>query len=341
METEKLEFNFHNIAGASITCDSVFANDFFQDEYRYHTTSDDISALPTVELSYYLNKKIPASFTHYRHKLLANLGFDCELSDTEVSLSIYGNRMAVPIAHHMLLHSGIRWLAANNSAILLHAGAVAKNNKSVIFSGMGGAGKTTTTSLILSANDGWQIHADDYIFLKDSQSKAYVTRSHLYRDLLSWVPEVGVRLTPWERIKLEFLGEIRKRTMEGIKWPVRLSANRLWPNTKIADTATPAAILLLERDQISKPELVEITNKELAVEELIEMNFYEARHFISLMKKSGKYSESWFKKWYSLEKDQLKQILSTIPVYKFVLPYYSDNAKQSKELLESINELVK
>lgn len=341
MEMENHHFIFHNIVGALVTCDAPFANNFFQDEYRYHSTPTKLANLPFVDLTYSLNKKIPSSYTKYRHKLFANMGYEIDLGERTAKISVVGNQVAVPIAHHMLLHSAIRWLAANNSSILLHAGAVAKNNKSVIFSGKGGAGKTTTTSLILSANDDWQIHADDYIFLKDRQSLAYVTRSHLYKDLLSWVPEVGVRLTPWEKIKLEFLGEVRKRTSEGIKWPVRLSADRLWPNTQIADSATPAAILLLERGQVPNPRLEELKDKQVAVDELVEMNFYEARHFVALMKKSGKYSETWYQQWHSLEKDRLFSLLGSIPVYKFVLPYYSDKAKQSQELLRSINELVK
>ena len=334
-------FNFHKIAQANLTCDGDFANQFFVDEYRYHLIPEILKDLPTVSLTYHLNKPIPGGYTQYRHKIFANLGFHCDISKNNVLLDIYGNNVAVPIAHHMLLHSSIRWLTANNNGLLLHAGSVAKNGKSVIFSGRGGAGKTTTTSLILSSGDGWQIHADDYIFLRQEKSLAYVTRSHLYKDLLSWVPEVGPRLTTWEKVRLEVLGQIRYHTQEGIKWPVRLSSDRLWPDVEICDHADAAAILLLDRQDVSTPKIVLETNLDKAADELIEMNFYEARHYIELLKKAGIFTDTWLSEWKDLERAALMTTLSKVPVYHFVMPFYSDKSQQSSELLHSLNELVK
>ena len=335
------KFNFHDLVQASVSCDSSFASEFFLREYQYHATAKADNDLPMVNLEYRLNSPIPDGFTHYRHKILANMGYTAQISDGRVDLSVSGNKVAVPIAHHMLLHSAIRWLAANNNALLLHAGSVAKNGKSIIFSGKGGAGKTTTTSLILSSSDGWQIHADDYVFLKNGQSLAYVTRSHLYKDLLSWVPEVSPRLTTWERVRLEVLGQIRKHTQEGIKWPVRLSSDRLWPDVEICDHAQPAGIFLLERENIPAPKLIQETDIEMAVDELIDMNFYEARHFIYLLKKSGTYTETWLNGWKDKERNSLLNTLKSVPVYHFILPSYSDRSRQSNEITSALNELVK
>lgn len=334
-------FNFHHFVQASVTCEGAFAEQFFLDEYRYHYVASTPAQLPTVNLKYILNKNIPLGYTHYRHKMLAKLGFDIQLSPETIDLSIYGNNIAVPIAHHMLLHSSIRNLTANTGGLLLHAGSVAKNGKSIIFSGKGGAGKTTTTSLVLSSNDGWQVHADDYVFLKNEQSLAYVTRSHLYKDLLSWVPEVGPRLTTWEKVRLEVLGQIRRHTQEGIKWPVRLSSSRLWPNVQICDSAKPAAILLLERQDVSAPSLNIEKDLEKAAEELIDMNFYEARHFIGLLEKAGKLSGAWLQEWKAKERANLLTSLAAIPVYHFVMPFYNDKSRQGSALLGTLNDLVR
>jgi hypothetical protein len=263
-----------------------------------------------------------------------------EINPSEIDLQVYGNRMAVSMVHHMLVHPSLRWLAAGNGTLLLHAGAVVKNGKSLIFTGKGGAGKTTTTSLVLASAAGWQLHADDYVFLGGGQSLAYVTRSHLYRDLLKWVPEIGTRLTTWERIRLEFFGAIREYSGERLKWAVRLGPERLWPGKAIAETATPAAILLLERAAISTPELVPVSDLADTVDELLEMNFGEARHFLTLLKKAGALDEQWLAAWKASEQALLSKILAVTPVYRLVLPLSQSAEDVKASLLPVLEKLV-
>jgi hypothetical protein len=257
-----------------------------------------------------------------------------------MDLQVYGNRIAVSMVHHMLVHPSLRWLAAGGGTLLLHAGAVAKNGKSLIFTGKGGAGKTTTTSLILASGDDWQLHADDYVFLGGGQSKAYVTRSHLYRDLLKWVPELGARLTSWERIRLEVLGAIRKYSGERLKWAVRLGPDRLWPGKTIANTATPAAILLLERANVPAPQLLPIEDPSATADDLLEMNFGEARHFLSLLAKAGTLDETWLAAWKATERALLVKILAETPAYRLVLPFAQSAAEVKATLLPILEKLI-
>jgi hypothetical protein len=338
-------FRFHDIASVSVRSDAAFVSAFFDAEYGYHRVDAAVASLPQACLDFHLGSAAPEGFTHHTHKLLARWGYQVSLKPGEIDLRAYGNRAAVSMVHHMLVHPSLRWLAAGGGTLLLHAGAVAKNNKSLIFTGKGGAGKTTTTSLVLASGQGWQIHADDYVFLREGQSRAYVTRSHLYRDLQNWVPAVRSRLTAWERARLEFFGALRKYSHEGIKWPVRLGPERLWPGIPIANTAVPAAILLLERADVSKPGLIPVKDLDEATDDLLEMNFGEARHFLSLLRKAGALDDQWLSAWKAKERSLLSNQLLNTPTYRLVLPLSQSEAasaqKTQASLMPFLNELVK
>jgi hypothetical protein len=333
-------FQFHDIAMVEVQNDSPFVQDFFNAEYGYHRVDRPQAGLPHAFLDFHLRSASPEGFTRHIHKLLARWDYKLTINPTEIDIHVYMNRVAISMVHHMLVHPSLRWLAAGNGTLLLHAGAVAKNGKSLIFTGKGGAGKTTTTSLILASDNDWQLHADDYVFLCGGQSKAYVTRSHLYRDLLKWVPEIGTRLTSWERTRLEILGAIRKYSGERLKWAVRLGPNRLWPGKAIANTATPAAILLLERADVRSPELLPINDLDGTVQDLVDMNFGEARHFMTLLRKAGALDEAWLAAWKKTERDLLSKILDQTPTYRLILPFSQSAADVKSTLLPVLEKLI-
>jgi hypothetical protein len=333
-------FQFHDIAAVEIWSDSPFARTFFEAEYGYHRVDGPQAGLPHAFLDFRLDSAPPEGFTRHVHKLLARWGYRLTINPGDINIHVYGNRTAVSMVHHMLVHPSLRWLAAGGGTLLLHAGAVAKNGKSLIFTGKGGAGKTTTTSLVLASSPDWQLHADDYVFLSGGQSKAYVTRSHLYRDLLKWVPEIGARLTPWERIRLEFLGAVRKYSGERLKWAVRLGPERLWPGKTIADTAAPVAILLLERADVSRPELIPVDDLNGTVNDLLEMNFGEARHFLTLLQKAGAFNEKWLAAWKDSERVLLAKVLTEVPAYRLVLPFSQSADEVKATLLPILEKLV-
>jgi len=332
-------FNFHDIVAVKTRCASAFQKSFFEDEYQYHQVDVKPSDLPTVEFSYTnLRARTPEMVT-YQHKVLAKFGYTIALGENLIKINVAGNNIGIPIAHHMLLHTSLRYLTAQKGFVLLHSGAVAKNGKSLLFSGKGGSGKTTMTSLILSSDQGWNIHADDYVFLSEGKTRTYVTRAHLYRDLLRWVPQIKNKLTLKERIALSIFGFVRETSNEGIKWPVRMEFSRLWPNISIANTAIPGGLILLSREDVNTPSLVENNNLDLAVDELVEMNFFEARHFIHLVKKAGVYSDSWYQQWYNREKTNLRDFLSKVPLYTLRLPKRS-TTNSNQKVLSIFEEIV-
>jgi hypothetical protein len=338
-----LHFQFHDIAAIQVSSDAPFARAFFEAEYGYHRVDTaPPEPLPRVFLDVHLGGSAPADFTRHSHKFLARWAYQLTLAPGKVDIDIYGNKTSVPMAHHMLAHPSLRWLSANARTLLLHAGAVSKNGKSLVFTGRGGAGKTTTTSLVLASDDRWQLHADDYVFLRSGpQSLAYMTRSHLYRDLLKWVPEASSRLTNGERMRLKFFGALRQYSGERIKWPVRLGPQRLWPGKSIAVQAVPAAILLLERGDVPAPALIAIDDLERTADELLAMNFGEARHFLTLLAKAGQLDQAWLAAWKQTERALIAKILAEVPTYRLVLPFSQSATDVKKTLLPVLEALVK
>jgi len=62
-----------------------------------------------------------------------------------IELDVIGNRMAVPMVHNNAAPSSLRYLSAQQGCCCYTRGAVSHLGRSLIFTGYGGAGKTTTT----------------------------------------------------------------------------------------------------------------------------------------------------------------------------------------------------
>jgi hypothetical protein len=340
----KLKFNFHDFVSLQVESSDLNFVEYFSAEYQYHQGRS-TENIPNVTLNWQPSP-IPLSPGHdYRlavHKMLARWYYRIKLIDNGIEICAAGNRIAVPMVHHMLVHPCLRYLASKEGVLLLHGAAVVHNGSSIILSGHGGAGKTTASSLLLAhGGSTWQLHADDYVFLADGpRSYAYLTRSHLYRDLLNWLPQLAFWLTPVERLKLHVFGQIRSWTRDGIKWPVRISAERLWPENPSSPQASLAAVVLVRRDSVEMPRLINLLPEDIPITELLEMNFYEARHFQRLIDKA--FGEpmpiGWLKTWREREHILLKARSQDTPFYRLDLPITS---KSQEDMGRRLIDLMK
>ena len=335
-------FLFHDLVGVEVLADHPEDAAFFRDEYRDHAVARLPDDLRKVSIHYRRRSGFsppPPGFTPHTHKFIARWSYRLALSEDRIAIEAAGNRSAVAMVHHMLLHPSLRYLASLEGALMLHAGSVACGGASLIFTGHGGAGKTTTTSVLLAADGAaWQPHADDYVFLRRGpQSLAYITRSHLYKDLLRWVPELETRLTPGERLRLAAFGSLRAWSNENIKLPVRLPFDRLWPGRETERQAVPAALVVLARGDAGRAGLRRLEGAELPLDALIEMNFGEARHFLRLVEKSSALEDfnGWHSGWRARERGLLSELLSEIPVYALQLPR---RLAQPDELYRALSE---
>jgi hypothetical protein len=327
MAGQIMRFQFHKLVGVQILTDHPEDAAFFQNEYERHSVAQIPDGLPKVSIHYQRWNgftPLPSGFTSHSHKFIARWGYRFRLSEEKIAIEVLGNRSAVPMVHHMLLHPSLRYLSSLKGTLMLHAGSVACRGASLIFTGHGGAGKTTATSVLLAAEDeSWHPHADDYVFLRPGpKSLAYITRSHLYKDLLRWIPKLKNRLTIVERLQLELYGNLRAWSGQKITLPVRLSFDRLWPNREVQQSAVPAAIVVLQPKPQNSAELGQLRGDELPLDSLIEINFQEARHFLNLVEKSATLKDfpGWKSEWRGRERRLLSRLFSEIPVYVLQLP---------------------
>ena len=321
-------FSFHQLVDLAVTTDNSEDADFYLREYQYHIPSVYVPSSARINLNF--SRKdgpftAPAGFSFHQHKTLARWAYQLRVSPDQVDIDVIGNKLSVPMVHHMLVHPSLRYLSSNQGVLLLHAGAVTRQDHSLIFTGRGGSGKTTFTSLLLAETDQtWSPHADDYVFLRAGpESLAYLTRSHLYKDLLVWVPGVKNQLSRSERLRLEMYGGLRRFSQDNIKWPVRVDVQQLWPGREICMRASPGAIIILKRSSDrSIPEFHPVAALESTLESLIEMNFYEARHFLTLLQKSGAVTDlaGWLQNWKDSERQILKRLGQSIPLIELELP---------------------
>jgi hypothetical protein len=185
----------------------------------------------------------------------------------------------------------------------------------------------------------YSLHADDYVFLDETgHSLAYLTRSHLYDDLIRWVPKISKRLTRFEVLKLRFFSLIRKLSNDNIKWPTRISYDRLWPKRGIEKKAKISSIISLSPGNSDSPKIEKVKQTKVFAEELIEMNFSEASYFIELASKqiSKEKLIVWLNNWRKKEYDLLLERLYNIPHYRLLLPFHSSFSTETRENISKI-----
>ena len=344
---EVSNYYFQNKLGIRIESRGPAALHFYDQEYAH--SQGEIPQDSSIVSLHWGKNRVPrvskSAYKHHRHKLIASWSYIINLGESGIVIQAFGNKLAIPMVHHMLVHPALRFLGAQQGTLMLHGAALVRNGRSILFAGSGGSGKTTTSSLVLDRGGAeWELHADDYVFIdKGSKSFMYLTRAHLYRDMLKWLPHLRDQLTLREQLHLELFGWIRQISGDRIKWPLRLAEKRLWPNHSLAADAKLGAILLIRREDVEHPQLEKIGNKSRLRDELLEMNFYEVRHFIDLVNntQSNLKSQNWVERWKHLENDLLAECLNTTPSYALILPKKSvlkDNA--GDELLKLLTPLT-
>ncbi len=320
--------------GLEVATERAEVASYFAQEYAWHRAQAPFQG-PRLRLTWHRPREAAAWVAH-RHKVLAAWRFRWHGEAHGFHLEAWGNRWAIPMVHHMLVHHGLRWLTAQQGWVLLHAAGVARNGRGLVLTGPGGAGKTTTASLLL-ATGRWRILGDDYVFLHPSGRMApYRTRAHLYRTLLAWVPQLRERLTLRERLALAVWGRVRAWSRERLKWPVRVPLERLWPQSPPPAEARLGAVVLLVPGPSAALEPLSVPQ---ALEVLLPMQRYEARHFVRLLGRAG-YPEDTFHPWWEQEARGLREVLEGVPVYRLQVPRGQPRDRTVQDVRALLEDLV-
>ncbi len=335
-------FNFHDIVAFQLETDDAEAAAFFRAEYGVYVSTDLPAHIPVVQLRFRrgVRHKAPANWVRHTHKVLARWAYRIHLGDDQAVIEAVGNRWAIPMIHHMLVHPSLRYLAARRGVLMLHAGAVAGSGHSVLFTGHGGVGKTTTVSVLL-VHGGKDIglHADDYVFVTpEGATYSYLTRSHLYWPLLSWVPELRKRLRTVEKMRLWVLGNIRRWSHDRIKWPVRVEQEKLWPGKPKMRRAKLSALVWLGRAEGERAALQQFSPAPEDIAALLEMNFHEARHFLALLQAQDETYASQIAAWRAREKELLERLVTHVPSYRLTIPREGKDTSFLPDLLRLVGQ---
>ncbi len=316
-------YNFHGLVGLLVQTNSSFAADYFNAEYG-PAAGVVPEELPIVVL-HWTDSSLPRrpgpNYQLKIHKGLARWYYRLRFEPERILIEATGNRMAVSMVHHMLVHGCLRYLCSAHDAMMLHAAALSQGGRSLIFAGSGGVGKTTVSSILLDqGGPGWELHADDYVFLSSSaDTYAYPSRSHLYGDYLKAVPSVTNKLSARQRAHLNVFGKVRWVSGDRIKWPLRVEPELLWPERVSAPHAQLQALLLLESGRADEINLEPISDSAALVDQLLQVNFYEARHTIELIE--GYFSPSEYPvQWQARERETLRQALEDAPTFRLSMP---------------------
>lgn len=319
------DFDFHSIVGFRLQSGSAAANGFYHEELAAHL-GQPAQGVPMVELNWrdsWLPRRPGPGYRLQVHKRLARWYYRIAVNRDSATIDCAGNRTSIPMAWHMLVEPAMRYLASGRDAIMLHGASIVLDGRCLVFTGTGGTGKTTTSSLLLRHGPEWELHSDDFVFLRpDGTSRALGTRAHAYLDLLKWLPELRSRLTARERARLAVFGWLRRLSGNRIRWPMRLSLDRLWPGRALSMQARLGAVVMLKTRGGEQVALRRITPDHEVIQELLDMNFFEARYFRSLTRAylGAQQAEAEMAIWRQQEKQVLTETLQRVPVYRLNLP---------------------
>ena len=316
-------FAFHRFVQLQVHTDDRFAANYFEAEYRDASAPLD-AEMPAVRLEWArsgLPRRPSAEHRLKIHKGLSRWYYRLAVGQRDIRIDAAGNRMALPMVHHMLVHGCLRYLCSQEGAVLLHASGLSRSGGSLILTGPGGAGKTTVSSIVLDqGDDAWQWHADDYVFLSpNGETYSYPSRAHIYQDLVRQLPELSSGLSVRQRAHLAFFGIARDWSQDRLKWPLRVEAGALWPERKVAPKATLRSLVLLDRTVDGDVQVEPISDRDQLTETLIDINFREAKHTTELMQTFG-LTETDIEQWRSREREIVSKSLQFVQAYRLSLP---------------------
>ncbi len=338
-----ISINFHNVVQLDIFSGSRSVIDFYEKEYQAHLDMKPSDDIPKIILRMRLSPLpgIKSNAIPTNHKGVALWRYSIDISDKEIQVDVTANFFGLYMVHHMIIHPSIRYQSATHDVLMLHGGAVSRKKRSIIITGKGGAGKTTTTSQLIASDSGIMPHSDDYIFLnRTGESFAYITRSHLYKGLLDTVPEIRDKLTKYQQLNVAFFSAIRSLSRDKIKWPTRIPQERLWPGKAFEMEADVQAVVSITRQDISRPMLDKSNDRSQFINQIVDMNFHEAEKFIELLLKQSRLTgvdlalDDWRSKEWCILHDHLKKIAC----YNLVLPKNIKN--NSLDVKGSVIELL-
>jgi len=219
----------------------------------------------------------------------------------------------------------------------LHAGAVAHNNKRVIFTGSGNVGKT---SLVLQAlRRGYEYLSDDWLIIGDGKAYPFPKRLRVFDYNLVYDKKMARKVIDrniyiiypltiiWYYIRKFLIKTAPHRYLKrvlGILRPIyQIDIENLVSNVKVGKLGPIEKVIYLERNAISNVIIKDISPQLLATK-MVAMNFFERNYFFQYYYLgsflNGVDSKIEIGKRYIKEKNIMEDTFSKVFLYHVQIP---------------------
>jgi hypothetical protein len=247
------------------------------------------------------------------------------LAEPTTYLFFHGGMFTLDFLQGFLIEQIMRYKICQKGLLLIHSGCVARNGVSVLFPGLGHAGKTALALWQVLA--GQRFQADDYTFLSArGETYSYPRRLHISDHMYAACPAAMQHLSPKHRLSIKTKKLIYYLSLKYGDLSESLQLTELVPKAEIEEVARLKAVLLLTsstRTELQEPHPLP---KDELVKRVMAINRLEGAHFYNVL--LGQYYTSNTRSpsaWWESERDILQQALADVSSYEMLVPRQASN----------------
>jgi hypothetical protein len=325
-------YNFHGIFRMALHTDSAEAIREFQAEYGafedaggpadLEVTVSRFAAAPSAGARHFGRYLLDGGWIYgaERYKV-ASWHFALRgLGAPTTELFFHGGIFSLYFLQHFLIEQIMRYKISQRGYVLVHGGCVADRGRSVLFPGLGHAGKTALA--LQQALAGRSFQADDYTFVSaGGRTYSYPRRLHLSDHIHDACPEATRSLSLRHKlsIKAKLLIYYLTLTYGDLSESVRLA--EVVPSATIADAADLSAVLLLTSANGARLRGPRPIGRAELVRRVTTINCLEGKPFYNVYLGCQYHGEvPALDEWWSRERDLLEQALARVASHEAVVP---------------------
>ncbi|MEO8285667.1 MAG: hypothetical protein ABI670_04480 [Chloroflexota bacterium] len=343
-KTQTVNYNFHDIFRLSIKTEDVAALRHFNDEYsRFEdksggkvdlevsignfafTPQEDVTNFGKYHLSgdwIYGSARYKVAWWRFALK---------GMMTPTAELYFYGGPFAPYFLQHFLVEQIMRYKIALKGYLLVHGGCVADRGNSILFPGLGHAGKTALAVQQVLA--GRKFQADDYTVVSSAgQTYSYPRRLHISDHTNDACLDASKNLSVRHRVSMKAKRLIYYLTLKYGDLDEALQMDELVPGAVIEEVARMGAVILLTSSSSDKLKGPKFIDPDTLVNRLMAINLLEGKPFNDILLglhyagQAPAPTELWGR-----EREVLRRALIGVPGYEVLVPTHGTNPSAAVE----------
>jgi hypothetical protein len=246
-------------------------------------------------------------------------------------LYVEGGIFSLDFVQKYLVEQIMRYKISQKGYALVHAGCVSRDGLSVLFPGLGHAGKTQLALQQVLA--GWQFQADDYTFVSEQgNTYCYPRRIHISDNVGTSGPASRSPLSSRHRLSMRAKKLAYWLSLGYGNLTEALRLSELVPEAIIEDAARLQAVIMLVSSVENESKPPRILDGDELLNRVMAINFLEAQPFPSLLLSAQCMDDSIsVSEWWCRERDIMRRALSGVEAYEVVVPYRAQDPTAALE----------